>query len=176
MRNQELLNRSLNILTEAYLNNTLVAGNCAACAVGNLVAGNTDQCVVMNHAVGMLGWSDSLRGPMRWFSAVKQYRGEYVPKDLMVDFYERRHIEESTGYTMAELSMIEQAFEDGSKVGGEYGGLEQVYETLLEIHAVKNTDLLPECAFAPAKVKAVASSPSKIDMQELVNSLCVELV
>lgn len=40
MKNKELFDKTIGILVNAYLNDTLENANCHACAVGNLVATN----------------------------------------------------------------------------------------------------------------------------------------
>ncbi len=42
MKNKSLYDKTVSILVDAYMNDTLQHGNCFACAVGNIVAANCD--------------------------------------------------------------------------------------------------------------------------------------
>lgn len=120
MKNQELYQRSVDILLDAYNEKRLVHGNDCECAVGNLVRANG----------GASGG---------WFCPMLNYK-EMVYReipDANVKFKEKI---EMTGYTINEIVSIEAAFESKSWVDEknrtQYFGLCAVLDVLRKIHEV----------------------------------------
>lgn len=150
MKNKELFDKTVNILLEAYRNDTLQHSNCYACAVGNLVAANNG--IEINHKVHedcsrTLSWND--RGSM-YESTEVTYNNWFVlwsPHARPTEELERLAIEEvlSTGYTLEECKKIEYAFENVSDDGGDdqymLNGLLAVYDTLCDIHEVDRKEV-----------------------------------
>lgn len=154
MKNKELFDRSVAVLTKAYINDTLKHGHCQACAVGNLVCAaryNGDKqeyddaeiVSAFSGELGSWGWSSvfsaqpndtDLNGMLKWEKSVDL--GEYAGRA-------KREID-STGYTVDELVEIEYAFESCSEEGDKMlNGLYAVYDVLCEIHEVQ-ADEVPE--------------------------------
>lgn len=147
MNRESIYHKSVQILYDAYFNDTLEHGNCFACAVGNLVAGNmglsfeTGECV--------------LRGMVRWigYNTLEKHPavngwGNVLAGRTVVCF--ERYKEEaksqidSTGYTPSELALIEVAFEFGNRRTEDwmFDGLANVLEALKQIHEVEDADLI----------------------------------
>jgi len=139
MKNQELFDRTIGILVNAYLNDTLDYFNCKACAVGNLVAANSgfnlfkqDREIVCDNPDYYGDWADAIRlgegeiyGTDRW---VKNTYSEI----------------KSTGYFAEELAKIELAFSDagtGNKQDA-FVGLMSVCDTLMQIHEANETEIM----------------------------------
>lgn len=131
MKNEKLFSETIDILVKAYMNGTLIHGNCSACAVGNIVASRCDykfqktrQGVFWQHYVSM--WNNVF---ITSFGSQKVYPGYYRG--------EAKEQIDSTGYTWQELAVIEKAFEfqnyHGSDADG-YKGLMAVVDVLCEIH------------------------------------------
>lgn len=154
MIKEELYNKTVGILVDAYFNDTLRVQDCAACAVGNIIAANN------RYEVMAYEWTDTdymvLVVP-RWTSVFhtnidhKQILNT-VDKDNNggCDCHQctREHGEDwllgmeqiaTTGYTVEELMKVEYAFEVNHK--GEdpmFNSLCAVIDVLDEIH--QNTD------------------------------------
>ncbi len=93
MKNEELYYRTVNMLAKAYLNGTLMHANCTACAVGNIVGGGRE-----------------------WFDVVRIYRHGEAKYDFPLYWLaEGKKQIESTGYSIAEISVIEKAFESADE-------------------------------------------------------------
>lgn len=151
MKNQELYQKSVDILAKAYVDNTLERANCCACAVGNLVAANCGikmqkrRGLVMTigesfEMVLMLGWMDvhphwqdvfMTNGEGIQFFSSEKYDLDHIAKEQI----------DSTGYTMWELAKIEHAFERNYK--GEdpmFSSLMAVIDVLDKIHEVDQAE------------------------------------
>lgn len=113
---------TVNILVQAYLNDTLEHGNCAACAVGNIVAASCNY--------------EYLR---RTDSCLKWMWSKYTP-DWYCDFVGVQESEQTraTGYSVEELNRIEMAFESVPYGTDDmmFQGLMRVIEALARIHGV----------------------------------------
>jgi hypothetical protein len=146
MNRPEVYHKSVQILYDAYFNDTLEHGNCFACAVGNLVAGN----------LGLLFESGTsfLPGKIVWVGyrtpgvhpAVSGWAEVIDGYGLNLTKYKeepKRQID-STGYTPQELATIEYQFEFGERKTKDYmfDGLVNVLEVLKEIHEVTDEDLI----------------------------------
>ena len=146
MKNPELFNHTVSILVKAYQNDTLVHGNCYACAVGNLVAANMGIGFVRDMKNDTLSWNDrencyafSSKPVNNWFKAI--YHGKVIKTNLTEEVIKEI---ESTGYTLEEIAKIEWAFEntiieDYQEIDFEsddymYMGLMSVIDCLMLIH------------------------------------------
>lgn len=139
MKNNELFERTVGILADAYKNGELTRGSCHACAVGNLVCGNMyngDRAAwLQENRVWGASWADVfMTGPK-----VINMEGERieVEQNMWIERYEGKAKAEidSTGYSVKDLASIEYAFESASEEGDEeLNGLYAVYERLCEIH------------------------------------------
>lgn len=132
----ERFNKTVDILVKAYLNDTLIHGQCTACAVGNIVA---DTCGYKFERY--FSTMFDLPG-MRW-----KHRGDTVAAQWSTVFctYEEddeQKIDESryrddakeqidsTGYTWYELARVEVVFE---MTGRKYEGEEKMFQSLLAV-------------------------------------------
>ena len=129
---------TMDVLVKAYLNDTLVHGNCYACAVGNLIAEAN-------------GWKyvNCKDEPFRKI-ALDINAGMYLDGKYGGDWYEfdesikrtNQGLNEihSIGYTLKEVVRIENAFENAWRGENEdsymFNGLIAVLEVLADIHGV----------------------------------------
>ncbi len=147
----ELYNKTVNILVDAYFNDTLEHGNCYACAVGNIIAANCSILLSKAdiphehrkiHWLGYAPYSDWNRKYKRGISdtAVSILDGkDFVGNDEILSQIK------STGYSYSELTDIEFAFESCSWVGDKmFNGLMAVIDVLDQIHENNDTDLTTE--------------------------------
>lgn len=122
MKNKDLFNKTIGILVNAYMNNTLAHGSCMACAVGNLIFNNGQ-----NH--------------FSWMQTVMNFRGR-VKSDKDNAIIEKM---EKTGYSLKQLSDIENAFNKGTgnMKDGDYNlnGLMAVCDTLMQIHEATTKEI-----------------------------------
>lgn len=123
------LDRSLAVLTKAYLDGTLRHGDCAACAVGNLVA------AAMSLPVSKERFGPAEHGD--WFFLVAGLPGMLNDPDRLRAATAQIA---ATGYEVEELERIESAFEVNSGDATGYAGLLRVCDVLLEIHGVADGD------------------------------------
>lgn len=135
--------KTVNVLVQAYLNDTLVHGYCTACAVGNIVASSMGIEVIKDDNFCGPDWSHS--NP-KWPN-VFLCTGEDPTKEnfQVVDSngYEKPDVKreiDSTGYTWQELAKIEFAFEsapyEGTRDDRMFSGLMNVVDVLADIHNV----------------------------------------
>ncbi len=154
MKNPELYQKTIKILSEAYLKGTLVSGTCVACACGNLVAA-ANNCEIVriqneffwkNKDKEYLkpSWSQVIGTLLK--PAIKtsflSFKTKYVPEQyICVENFAGNPKKEilSTGYELEEFAMIESSFEFGY-IGSDpmYNALINVVNTLDVIH--QNTD------------------------------------
>lgn len=132
-----LYKRTVDILFDAYFNDTLEHGNCFACAVGNMVAANMNIELVIQPDSRRLRWKNFSHndGYKTWYRAigVGMFTENLVTENIQSQIF-------STGYSGYELAKIELSFE-ASEVGFSiddyiFNGLVAVLEVLKEIHAV----------------------------------------
>ena len=116
MNREQRFQRSVNVLLDAE---TLVPGDCAACAVGNLLADSLEQEIVRGPR--SYEWSGELNSTF-WYDRLYH---STITEDNYLD---------SVEYTEEELRKIEQAFENARPA--EFG-LERVFEALFDIHDVE---------------------------------------
>jgi len=145
MKRPELYHRTVDILVQAYFNDTLEHCQCRACAVGNIVAANMGMklgyneffnCIVpekfkVNTPTGDSGL---------WYQAI--YSGGINKKALSDDVMCQVLC---TGYAAQELAKIESAFEycerGNSKEDYMFNGLMAVINCLDEIHENHDTEI-----------------------------------
>lgn len=138
MKNSELYHKTVNVLVDAYFNDTLEHNNCYACAVGNIVAASCDVGFRLS-TLGSKIWDDYFP---KWDDVFMTAYGE---QQIFLHRYygEARRQIDSTGYKLGDLSKIEFAFEtaDRGKSAEDYmfNGLMSVIEALDEIHENNDT-------------------------------------
>jgi len=135
---------SINVLVKAYLNDTLVQGNCYACAVGNLV----------KEAMGY-SYVPCIDFPDRKI-ALKENEGRYCSIDVVGEgwyaaLYNQSSFKFQTeskaiGYNAKEIRKIEYAFElrgddydEKNTDESIFRGLMAVVDVLAEIHGIDLT-------------------------------------
>lgn len=136
-----LYRRTVDILFDAYFNDTLRHTDCWACAVGNLVFAN------MGYTLASCGsWRDK-QGEIcspEWYDAVT-CDGKPIVRNL--NGLTKIQIA-STGYTLRETCRIERSFErcDNGKSPEDwmFNGLVAVLEVLKEIHEVTEDEESPQ--------------------------------
>lgn len=166
MKNVELYNKTVDILVQAYFNDTLFHGSCAACAVGNIVAHNMGFDIIKKeatHTIDTFCWvKDGQEHPYPGLGQCET--GEYnlingwgavigtngFPKNMrkpklgrMVGKAKEQIL--STGYSVLELAKIEFAFETATMGKSDdewmFNGLMAVIEVLDEIHQNENKEV-----------------------------------
>jgi hypothetical protein len=145
MKNEALYNKTVNILVQAYFNDTLEHSNCFACAIGNIIAANNGfefekkRPQEVNFTIVTIGWKHSTE----WYGGSSGFQDNWtcinnphrIPKKLKNEI-------DNTGYSFQQLIKIERAFEKASKCGDRmFNGLTAVIDVLDEIHDNKDTAL-----------------------------------
>jgi len=131
MKNKEQFDKTIKILVNAYLNNTLVHNNCCACAVGNIIAANLkikyDQ--DLKWIGRQLAWSTVF--------VTKRSKIEQTQCPWAYNGNAKEQID-ATGYSWQKLALLEAAFERAplGKTSEErmFNGLMAVVDTLCQIH------------------------------------------
>src|SRR6187549_2861579 len=110
-------NSTVDILVKAYLNGTLLHGNCAACAVGNIIAHNRGYEVCDGY------WKEGeFIGQQPAWSAVFETWNNKT-KFIPTAYHGRAQEDiESSGYSLGDLMKIEKAFETGERNCSVYDG------------------------------------------------------
>lgn len=125
MKKQELFNKTVSILVNAFQNETLTHGDFCSCAVGNLIAANMGIKIIES---GMsFSWDSFDYHASDWHSNVS-CGCEYPDGNFQIS---------STGYKKCEIIDIERAFEIGETIRTDadgYLGLMSVIDTLMQIH------------------------------------------
>lgn len=147
----DLYKKTVDILYEAYFNDTLEHGNCYACAVGNIVAANCGYKIMKDPTIkreiiqemyweGFAPYTLSAQNHdiMRTATYYTLKSWEKTPEEV------REQIKK-TGYTLNELRVIEEAFENCSSCDEDgditdeawmFNGLVSVLDVLKEIHEI----------------------------------------
>ena len=129
------LKNSIEVLQKAYLNETLEAGNCQACAVGNLVAASDYEGTISDWRYVFC----TNEGAQEFYDS-RNSREYSVLHDLGLEAIE------ATGYSVAELAKIEFAFEsalteneaeDMPEHQSQWIRLQAVLEVLFDIEGVE---------------------------------------
>lgn len=125
-------NQTVNVLVQAYLNDTLEHGNYCACAVGNLIADAVGAQIVLKReacSCSKYGWDHPDYSGAEWF-------GRTPTGKIQI---------KATGYSFDEIWRIEKAFESARRYPNYVGctdddimfnGLMNVIDTLADIHNV----------------------------------------
>lgn len=156
MNRPKIYHKSVDILYNAYFNDTLRHSNCYACAVGNLVAANMGK-KFTRHSVRdtkydrclELGWDgencyiDETSVDMAgWYTILCGYDEIYFPRAFSKGQKELSAI----GYDLEEVTLIEAAFESAPKGENDedwmFNGLVAVLEVLKEIHEVTDEEVI----------------------------------
>jgi hypothetical protein len=144
MKNEELYDKSVAILTKSFMNGTLQHGACTACAVGNLIAGNCGfEFIKQGNFFHPQGFYYSWGNERALWGALFQTDAESKTQiinetnstinGILVQL-------NSTGYHWRDLAKIEYAFELQNDLSYSdecmFNGLMAVVEVLGEIHEV----------------------------------------
>lgn len=137
MNKPELYHKTVNILVDAYFNDTLIHNNCHACAVGNIVAANRGFKYVPTCDEDLkVIWQQDTDGI--WSDVFITIANGI--QDVYPSLYKREAKKQidATGYSYQDLAKIEYAFETAPK--GEsndewmFNGLMGVIDVLDQIH------------------------------------------
>ena len=143
MNKPELYQKTVDILVQAYFNDTLRHDDCAACAVGNIIADALGYKITSTKAK----WQcDDGEVSPNWINVFCTY---YTPSGRKVTSFDLAAYEEgaaneidATNYTVHELADMEKAFEMASTEGDYmFNGLMAVIEVLDQIHENTDTEL-----------------------------------
>jgi hypothetical protein len=130
----ERLKNSIEVLQRAYLEETLQAGDCEACAVGNLVAASNYKGVSYNWRFVFC----TEMGLQRFYDSDDDFTCEKTYNEGMKAI-------EATGYSVEELALIEYTFETAilrhlemklPKHVSQWMRLEKVIKVLFEIEGI----------------------------------------
>lgn len=146
--NRPTFDQTVSVLVKAYLNDTLVHGNCYACAVGNIVASSIGV-TKFEQGTLHLYWSgfneradypgNNKGYPQGWGGVFCTDNHRQIIKAHVYD--ECRAAKEqidSTGYSWEELAIIEEAFESADPFERDrmFLGLMNVIDVLAQIHNI----------------------------------------
>jgi hypothetical protein len=152
MNRPELYKKTVDILYQAYFNDTLQHGNCYACAVGNIVAANCgysfktslDAMQFQNlywahESESIYDCSIQASNQEMWYDAIGG--GSVIRSGFNATAIKQI---DATGYTPKELCKVEVAFERAARGNNNeqhmFNGLEAVLEALKLIHAITDDD------------------------------------
>ena len=131
MKHKELFDKTIKILVNAYLNNTLVHNNCCACAVGNIIAASLE--IKYDQDLKWIGQQ------LAWSTVfvTKRSKPEQTQCPWAYNGKAKEQID-ATGYSWQELALLEAAFERAplGKNSEErmFNGLMAVVDALCQIH------------------------------------------
>lgn len=123
MKTSERFNRALNRLVKAYMNDTLNAGKCTACAVGSMCGGDSEW----RYAV----WAEDVSGCGRTQRTCNSY---HIPSEY--DLLRSIKRIKLTGYTPHQLALVENAFMNHCI--SPFRGLMAVVDVLCEIEGIND--------------------------------------
>lgn len=132
MLRPELYQKTVDILVQAYFNDTLRHGSCSACAVGNIIAANNN--IETEIDAGGLYWENS----NNWYCELILGYYEYSVSQKVVNQIK------NTGYSIPEIISIEDAFEAAEYYDDTdrmFNGLMNVIEVLDQIHENKDAEV-----------------------------------
>lgn len=155
----ELYKKTVDILFDAYFNDTLSHAFCTSCAVGNIVAANLGYSLKKSGEplqINLPGGGARQCQPFawhtpngeeipamgaQWWRVIEAYRGEY-------ETFAHTDELDATGYTINEIDLIERGFEKAPLGKCEndwmFNGLVAVLEVLKQIHKVtEDEETLP---------------------------------
>lgn len=149
-------NRTMDILVQAYFNDTLRHSLCSACAVGNILGGHNEWArlfVTLNSTGKLHPYFQMTTGPEQIIvlrgiePTLVKYANAFA--DERADWLKGQCLITASGYTVQELARVEYAFEVAEK--GEsadawmFNGLMAVLDVLADIHGV---DLSAKSSYA----------------------------
>lgn len=159
MKNEQLYNKTVNTLVQAYFNDTLSRGSCRGCAIGNILGGvEWGSVFITSSDTGIQTFAP--KGTIIGVIYLQAQCGfQPVPLESEYACYtteaNRKGWEmiENSGYTVEELMKVEFAFETGYKGDDSmFGGLMAVIDVLDEIHENKEEIITKETKAKFAKV------------------------
>jgi len=135
MNRKDIFDRSIAVLVKAYQDNTLQAVNCYACAVGNLVAAQAGVKYIQHPDVEdeYFKWDTKIEPD--WFDAMCATRdgGDWLDKEQ----FTRGCVQiATTGYTMKEVILIEDAFENTYSSYSKHDGHDPMFEAMMGVYKV----------------------------------------
>lgn len=144
MKNESLYNKTVDILVQAYFNDTLEHGLCQRCAIGNLCHASGFK---INTMPGFNYQDNAVWGLV--FHSVQGTDGEWYQKIEMSAYNKNekgcRDVIAGTGYDLQELMKIEWAFETANKGNTKedykFNGLMSVIQALDIIHENNDTQV-----------------------------------
>lgn len=136
MLREELYHKTVDILVQAYFNDTLKHGTGCGCAVGNMICANL-------YDSDYESWNEDFNWRESWNSVIDYSFSK--PKITSYHGTAKAQID-STGYLVIELAKIEKSFESTNhdKTYSEeniFNGLMAVIEVLDEIHENKDPEV-----------------------------------
>lgn len=145
MNRPELYKKTVDILYDAYFNDTLHHTRCSACAVGNIVVANMGYKPAPGESHFWINKEGNLIQTEWYHVFVTNWRNGHQrlnPKNYEGDAKQQI---DATGYKWEELAAIEKAFEstrtyDDDKEICMFNGLVAVLEVLKQIHEVEDNE------------------------------------
>lgn len=141
MLKPELYEKTVSILVQAYLNDTLEHSNCYACAVGNLIA--SARGYGYTYACGRNEWDSA--EDVAWQQVFVTIGGG--SQNIYLSEFNGAAKKQilSTGYDLAQLAKIEFAFESAPRGSSSdewmFNGLMAVIDILDQIHGNADTEV-----------------------------------
>jgi hypothetical protein len=151
MNRQELFDKTINILVQAFFNGTLAKGTCSACAVGNLCAAGLGGKIWYDRDLNNFT-SDINDQHTSWVFvfATNSILGQRINPEAYHKYNHIKKCIDSTRYKWQELAEIEKAFEENTRIQyfdydatdqqkimqDQHNGLMAVVEVLTDIHEV----------------------------------------
>lgn len=141
MLKPELYEKTVSILVQAYLNDTLEHGDCCGCAVGNMVAANCGYSFIK-----LQNYQEWESNSPCWDDVFCTARGkqELHMRNYRLSEEARKQID-STGYSVRQLAKIEFAFETAPYGDSDdewmFNGLMAVIDILDQIHGNTDTEV-----------------------------------
>jgi hypothetical protein len=152
---QASFDNTVQILIKAFLEGTLLKGDCHACAVGNICASAIGTEVTIEHRSvddfrGVASWRDACPAWINLFvthgNGIQQLKwlnlAEFPYEADEQRQEEARNEVAATGYAIEQMARIEKAFETAAEGYGsdaEFAGLMAVVDVLADIHGVDLT-------------------------------------
>jgi len=142
MIKENLFHKTIGILVNAYMNDTLEHTNCYACAVQNIVAGNMGYKIIPKpngHYLGDCSQISVVIPNLRYENTLTANLDATVKGNALVEL-------QSTGYSINDLVSIEYAFESIyrndciDKDDYVFKGLMSVVDCLAKIHEADLTE------------------------------------
>lgn len=145
----ERFDRAIKALVKGYINNTLVKGSCAACAVGNIVA---ESIGIPKIDYLCLEEKEHIRG-LQWANVCMTSNGIQQVHPSRYEGMAKEEID-ATGYSWKEIAEIEYIFETNTNIHwglynsyspseidkDQLNGLNAVIEVLCKIEGLFNED------------------------------------